>query len=376
MADVSQLLRKNNQGGYKNIFPKTYLDNIIDKESGMTLSDILSGFNMYFLSYTGSRSQTRLQVPEVLRKNGLWITYVLFDNTVVTEWYNSSSIDDTAWQDNSNWRDGSNSLVGDISISSNGNWVINGIETDIPARGPQGDRLQVRVSEDQTKIEYSYDSINWSKLFPLDLITPTFELDETEVLDADQIPSVTNSGDNFNFKPKFHLPKAKQVSVNSTETIAAGSDANVEDVGDANELKLKFSIPGSTPVNVGTVTTLAAGSEAKVTNGGSAYNVVLNFSIPMGNTGAKGEKGDGWECKGFVDAVDNLPSSGQTVGDLYLVGTTEPYDVYVYKGSSYGWVNIGNALEIKASVIDGGRADSKYGGARTFDCGGADAYLY
>lgn len=226
MADISQLLRKNNQGGYKNIFPKTYLDNIIDKESGMTLSDILSGFNMYFLSYTGSRSQTRLQVPKVLRKNGLWITYVLFDNTVVTEWYNNSSIDDTAWQDNSNWRDGSNSLVGDISISSDGNWVIKGVETDIPARG------------------------------------------------------------------------------------------------------------------------------------------------------SKGEKGDGWECKGFVDAVGNLPSSGQTIGDLYLVGTTEPYDVYVYKGSSYGWVNIGNALEIKASVIDGGRADSKYGGARTFDCGGADAYLY
>ena len=146
MAVNSQLIKKSNQGGYKNVFPKSYLDNIIDKESGRTLSDILSGFNMYFLSYTGSRSQTRLQVPEVLRKKGLWITYVLFDNTVITEWYNSSSIDDTAWQDNSNWRDGSNSLVGDISISSNGNWVINGIETDIPARGPQGDTGSQGVS--------------------------------------------------------------------------------------------------------------------------------------------------------------------------------------------------------------------------------------
>ena len=333
----SQLIKKSNQGGYKNVFPKSYLDNIIDKESGMTLSDILSGFNMYFLSYTGSRSQTRLQVPEVLRKNGLWITYVLFDNTVVTEWYNSASIDDTAWQDNSNWRDGSNSLVGDISISSNGKWVINGVETDIPARGPQGDRLQVRVNEEHTYVEYSYNGVDWENLFSLRDITPVIEVETT--------------------------------------TLSAGSNATVTDDTDGLNHTLTFGIPGSTPVNVGTVNTLAAGSKAKVTNGGSAYNVVLNFSIPMGNTGAKGEKGDGWECKGFVDAVGSLPSSGQTVGDLYLVGTTEPYDVYVYKGSSYGWVNIGNALEIKASVIDGGRADTKYGGTRTIDCGGADAYL-
>lgn len=42
-------------------------------------------------------------------------------------------------------------------------------------------------------------------------------------------------------------------------------------------------------------------------------------TISMGNTGAKGEKGDGWELKGFVDASSNLPSSGNTLGDLFLV---------------------------------------------------------
>ena len=167
----------------------------------------------------------------------------------------------------------------------------------------------------------------------------------------------------------------RKPEVINTETLSAGSKATIKDNNDGLTHNLTFGIPGSTPVNVGTVTTLAAGSKATVVNGGSAYNMILNFGVPMGNTGAKGEKGDGWECKGFVDAVGSLPSSGQTVGDLYLVGTTEPYDVYVYKGTSHGWVNIGNALEIKASVIDGGRADTKYGGTRTIDCGGADAYL-
>ena len=105
MADVSQLLRKNNQGGYKNIFPKTYLDNIIDKESGMTLSDILSGFNMYFLSYTGSRSQTRLQVPSILRRTGLCVTYVLYDGTIVNEYFIGDNISDSEFEKNDNWKD-------------------------------------------------------------------------------------------------------------------------------------------------------------------------------------------------------------------------------------------------------------------------------
>ena len=65
----------------------------------------------------------------------------------------------------------------------------------------------------------------------------------------------------------------------------------------------------------------------------------------------------------------------EALGDLYLVGTATPYQAYVWRGSTYGWVNIGTALEVKASIFDGGRADTKYGGTRTIDCGGADAYL-
>nr|DAP18878.1 MAG TPA: hypothetical protein [Crassvirales sp.] len=61
-----------------------------------------------------------------LEGKGLWITYVLYDKTAVTEWYSAEAIDDTTFGDSANWRDGSNALVGDISISSDGYWVING----------------------------------------------------------------------------------------------------------------------------------------------------------------------------------------------------------------------------------------------------------
>lgn len=127
-------------------------------------------------------------------------------------------------------------------------------------------------------------------------------------------------------------------------------------------------------IAIGEVETLPSGSKATVSNSSSGKDAVLNFGIPMGNTGAKGEKGDGWEVKGWVDNAEALPSTG-TLGDLYIVGTTQPYSSYVWKDSVSTWVNIGSVTEIKASVFDGGRADSKYGGTRTIDCGGADAFV-
>lgn len=104
MKDIQQLIKKNSQeGGYEDIFPKTFIDAVEDRESGNTLTEILSGFNMYFLSYNGSREQTRLQVPMSIRKTGLWITYVLYDKTVVNEWYAGEAIDDNSWKNLSNW---------------------------------------------------------------------------------------------------------------------------------------------------------------------------------------------------------------------------------------------------------------------------------
>lgn len=108
MKDIQQLIKRDNlEGGYKDIFPKTFIDAITDRESGTTLTDILSSFNMYFLSYTGSRETTRLEVPMSIRKQGLCITYVLDGNTI-TEWYGIDAIDDVSWQDGKNWRLGSN----------------------------------------------------------------------------------------------------------------------------------------------------------------------------------------------------------------------------------------------------------------------------
>lgn len=153
----NQLVKKNPAEGYQNVFPKTFIDAIKDKESGVSLQEILQGFNMYFLSYNGSRALTRCKVPSVLRKEGLWITYVLYDHTVVTEWYNSDQIDDNSWSMDSNWRVASNSLVGNVSVSADGYWVINGEKTEAKAQGEQGVTPLLRIGANN-KLQVSYNA--------------------------------------------------------------------------------------------------------------------------------------------------------------------------------------------------------------------------
>lgn len=160
MKDIQQLIKRDNQEGkYKDIFPQTYIEAISDRQTGVGLDQILNSFNMYFLNYLGGASITRLQVIDKLRRQGLWITYVTFDNKVIIEWYNSTDLSNTAWANSSNWMQGNNMLVGDITISSNGTWVINGEDTGIPARGEQGITPILRVSEDN-RLEVSYNEGN------------------------------------------------------------------------------------------------------------------------------------------------------------------------------------------------------------------------
>lgn len=185
MKDIQQLIKRDNQEGkYKDIFPQTYIEAISDKQTGVGLDQILNSFNMYFLNYLGDASITRLQVIDKLRRQGLWITYVTFDNKVIIEWYNSTDLSNTAWANSSNWMQGNNMLVGDITISSNGTWVVNGVDTGVIAQGPKGndgidgtdgingvDGKTPQLRATSTYIQYSYDGVNWVNIISLEAIT-------------------------------------------------------------------------------------------------------------------------------------------------------------------------------------------------------------
>lgn len=149
-----QLVKKGANGKHVNVMPKSWIEAIKDKNTGQTLVEILQGFNMYFLPYNGNTTSTRCLVPTMLRKKGLWITYVKYDGNVYTEWYAADEIDDKSWGDSSNWRVGNNTLVGDITISANGNWVINGTETEFKAVGEKGNTPLIRVANNRLQVSY------------------------------------------------------------------------------------------------------------------------------------------------------------------------------------------------------------------------------
>ena len=177
MNDIHQLIKQEGTQ-YGNVFPKAYVQGITDKNSGKTLDEILSNFNMYFLSYDGDIKNTRLQVPLNIRKKGLWVTYINLKGNVVTEWYNNNSVEDKDWENSDNWIDGSNMLSGDLAISSEGYWVINGVNTKLPARGKEGITPLLRGFNGKLQVSYNNgESFNY-----LDL--PTFVKEDNEDIKA------------------------------------------------------------------------------------------------------------------------------------------------------------------------------------------------
>lgn len=304
MKDIQQLIKKNSQQGrYEDIFPKTFIDAVLDKESGVTLTDILAMFNMLFLSYNGSRSQTRLQVPSSLRREGLWITYVLYDKTVVTEWYSAEAIDDTTFGDSANWRDGSNALVGDISISSDGYWVINGEVTNIKAQGEAG-------------------------------ITPILRVGSNNHLQV----SYTNGSTYVDVSPN---PVFTQFRVSNNK------------LEQSVDLGLTWTVASDY---------IAAWFRFTGTTGSSQANNVGKIQISRDNgatwSDLSGEFTNSLHIKGYVATVGALPSSA-VQGDIYGVGPT--YDtsdtehtnpIYqLYVKNSTGWVNNGRFTSISAGVV-------------------------
>ena len=105
MKTNSQLIKKAKEtGNYQNIYPIAYIDGIIDKESNEKLSDILVRYNHILVPWQGSVKATRDRVTLLMRRQGLWITYVDDNSEITTEVYKGSAQDIISnWADDVNW---------------------------------------------------------------------------------------------------------------------------------------------------------------------------------------------------------------------------------------------------------------------------------
>lgn len=298
MKDIQQLIKRDNQEGkYKDIFPQTCIEAISDKQTGVGLDQILNSFNMYFLNYLGDASITRLQVIDKLRRQGLWITYVTFDNKVIIEWYNSTDLSNTAWANSSNWMQGNNMLVGDITISSNGTWVVNGVDTGVKATGDRGITPVLRIYNNKLQVSYNEGG---------------------SYVDINDTPVYTQFRVNNN-----HLEQS--VDLGQTWTV----------VSDSIAAWFKWVVTGN---NLGKI---QISRDNQQTWQDLSSEFVNNLYI-----------------KGYVATVSDLPSSA-TQGDIYGVGPTyDPSDtehtnpIYqLYVKDSTGWVNNGRFTSISAGVV-------------------------
>lgn len=111
-------------------------------------------------------------------------------------------------------------------------------------------------------------------------------------------------------------------------------------------------------VAVGSTTTLPPSSPATVVNSGTTSAAILDFGIPKGETGSPGVDGNKWLSGS--GAPSNLIGND---GDYYL----NTVDNSTYIKQSGTWVHLSTVY----GNIDGGLANSIYGGIDPIDGGGA-----
>ena len=90
---------------FTNIFPLQYVSNILDKATGETLTILLSRYNHIFIPFTGEKEVTRAAVPPIMRRKGLYITYITPNSEIITEYFkgNKTEVNNEDWVKDEYW---------------------------------------------------------------------------------------------------------------------------------------------------------------------------------------------------------------------------------------------------------------------------------
>lgn len=387
---MSNQLIKTTEQGKENVFPRTRIQDLFDDTSGQKLIDILRSFNMMFVPYLGNKSYTRNQISPELRRQGLWLTYVI-DNTVYTEWYGEVAIDDTNWGSDSNWRQGSNALVGDLSISPNGTWVINGEDSGITIKGDKGDSPIIRIHDNKIQVSYdkgvTYEDLNNTPIYTkfrfnsqtntyqvsYDLGSTWQDISNEKVYHKFRYNSATNTyQESVDFGKTWSNISAEKVyyqfrynAETNTHQVSTDLGQNWTDVS-SNKVYYQFRTNDNR---------LQVSTDLGTTWENCSEPIAAWFrwadTSGVGNVGKVQISRDNntWEdlsptmtnnlyIKGYVAAVGNLPSNA-AIGDIYMVGptydesdATQKYPHYrMWVKQSNGWVDNGEYTSVLPKVV-------------------------
>ena len=297
--DVNDLKRKD-------IFPITVTSAVFDKQ-GNSLESILLQNNSIFLSYKGSNEATRITVPLKVRRKGLIISYKDYDGKAITEKliYDDTIADDIFKLDSSWTSIGDVVISGEISISPNGTWIIDGKDSGIKAVGPKGDNgLSPIVRATNNKLEYSYDGTEWTVIS--DYIAAWFRFEDNKIqISRDNKKTWTDLSESFtqNLYIKGYIATVSALPTNATQ-----GDIYMVGPQTTGGTDYLMYIKDSTGwKNNGSFTSIAAGvvqevgdSETEVMSQKAISSVVGLDNYPVFNTGIQYRIGDIVNYRGIL----------------------------------------------------------------------------
>lgn len=166
---------------------------------------------------------------------------------------------------------------------------------------------------------------------------------------------------------EFPLPGPKG------DTGATGAQGLKGEIGSKWLYSISTAYPGSMTANIGDFFLGNSGNvyTYEEINGSREWTYLFSIKGPQGAQGIqgiqgkqgiqgpKGDKGDQGEpgyifvIRGTIDSVSELPNNLATMDNAFLVGTAEPYDLYVQTGAvgEYSWKKI-QTFQLEGYVTD------------------------
>lgn len=139
----------------------------------------------------------------------------------------------------------------------------------------------------------------------------------------------------------------------SVGTVQTGETPSVVNSGSSQDAIFNFTLPKGDDGNAATIAvgTVTKGDNASVSNRGTSSAAIFDFVLP------KGDKGDTGQGINILDEYATLAAlqAAHPVGNpgnAYLVGTTNPKNLYVWSSSTSAWKDEGQLQGVKGDKGD------------------------
>lgn len=134
-------------------------------------------------------------------------------------------------------------------------------------------------------------------------------------------------------------------------TVQSGNDVAVTNSGSEHDAIFNFTLPKGDAGTAATIQvgTVQSGATASVSNRGTSSAAIFDFTLPKGD---KGDTGQGINILGEYATLADLQAAHPTgnPGNSYMVGTTNPKDLYLWDTGTSAWVNEGALQGVKGDT--------------------------